>query len=275
MTPTFDAHVHLWERQWEDYIVGTGRSGRLDQLALLRALMERHGIQRACLIGGCDASHPNNNEFIARICREHADRFVMLSEIPLHAKNRDELLDKTLTAWPARGFRCPVPLQATPDEWQTSSFDRFWQKVNDASLCVALNAQPSQLARLGPLIAAYQRITWLIDHMGRPRHDMSAPDFRPVLELAGFDRVYVKVSGFYGFTQDTAEYPYCDLHRFVIALRDAYGSRRLLWGSDVPPVLDFSSYTQTFRCLHHIPGLTSCDLEWILGRTAEELFHAA
>ena len=25
MTPTFDSHLHLWESQWEDYVVGTGR----------------------------------------------------------------------------------------------------------------------------------------------------------------------------------------------------------------------------------------------------------
>ena len=50
-------------------------------------------------------------------------------------------------------------------------------------------------------------------------------------------------------------------------------ARRLLWGSDALPVLDFSSYTQTYSCLRHIPALSEDDLAWILGKTAEELFQ--
>jgi predicted TIM-barrel fold metal-dependent hydrolase len=113
---------------------------------------------------------------------------------------------------------------------------------------------------------------WLLDHMGRPRHDMPDAAYQPVLDLAGRPNVFVKVSGFYAFTARAAEYPYKDLERFVIALRDAYSAQRLLWGSDLPPVLEFSSYEQSFACLEHIRGLTENDLEWILGRTAEKLF---
>ena len=56
-------------------------------------------------------------------------------------------------------------------------------------------------------------------------------------------------------------------------LLDRFGCRRLLWGSDAPPVLDFSSYEQSFACLRHLlPGVSDEDLSWILGGTARQLF---
>jgi L-fuconolactonase len=144
--------------------------------------------------------------------------------------------------------------------------------VNDAGIFVSLNLQPHKIAELPALIERCPKVRWLIDHMGRPRHDMSEAEYRPVLDLARFPNVFVKVSGFYAFTGDPAEYPYADLARFVVALRDAYGAARLLWASDAPPVLEFSSYEQSYRCLLHVPQLSDDDLRWIFGRTAESLF---
>jgi L-fuconolactonase len=272
MKPTFDAHVHLWQRQWEDCIVGTARSGPLDQCNLLLKLMEKNGIERACVIAACNAGEPDNNEFVADLCRTYHGRFVMLSEFSLLSPHRDKLLAKTIHDWPAAGFRYIVPKNETPEAWSGPDHNQFWKTANDAKLCVALNLAPHQIACLPPLIERYPDLRWLIDHMGRPRFDMPGEQYRPVLDLAAYPNVFVKVSGFYAFTANSAEYPYADLYRFVLALRDAFGPRRLMWASDYPPVLDYSSYEQSYTCLQHIPGLTDTDRTWLLGQTAHQLF---
>jgi predicted TIM-barrel fold metal-dependent hydrolase len=271
MTPTFDAHVHLWERRWQNFVVGTWREGRWAQRDLLMALLDRHGVERACVLAACDQNNPGNNEFVASVCREHCDRFVMLSEIPLASSRRDELLERTIHEWRARGFRYFVPPAEMPDAW--AAHDDFWGRVNDARLAVALNLAPRQAGVLPLLVKRYPKIRWLLDHMGRPRHDMSDAEYQPVLELAVYPNVFVKLSGFYAFTARSSEYPYDDLQRFVIKLRDAFSAQRLLWGSDAPPVLDSSSYEQSFTCLiRHGVELTRDDLTCILGQTARKLF---
>jgi predicted TIM-barrel fold metal-dependent hydrolase len=271
MTPTFDAHVHLWESRWQNFVVGTWREGRCAQRDLLAALLDRRGIERACVLAACDEHNPGNNEFVASLCRAQPDRFVMLAEIPLASPRRTELLHRTIHDWRARGFRYFVPPAEMPDAWAAP--DDFWSRVNTAGLCVALNLAPRQAGHLPTLVKRYPQIRWLLDHMGRPRYDMSDAEYQPILDLAAHPNVFVKLSGFYAFTAESSEYPYADLQRFVIRLRDAFGAQRLLWGSDAPPVLDFSSYEQSFTCLtRHCSQLATEDLAWILGQTAKKLF---
>ena len=45
-----------------------------------------------------------------------------------------------------------------------------------------------------------------------------------------------------------------------------------MWASDYPPVLEFSSYEQTYACLRHVKGLSETDLRWIFGQTAHKFF---
>jgi L-fuconolactonase len=275
LTPAFDAHVHVWERRWQNFIVGTGRGGRFDQRNLLLGLMDRHGVRRACLIAANDELNPDNNEFVAGLCRKNPDRFVMLAEIPVCSKKREYLLEKTLRAWPAFGFRYMAQSGENPRDWMEPECDSFWKRTNAENLLVALSLTSAQAARLGPLIERYPNVRWLLDHMARPRFDMTSKEYRGVLRLARYPSVFVKLSGFYAFTARSSEYPYLDVARFIRSLRDAFGSERLLWGSDAPPVLDFSSYEQSFACLlREEMGLSFDDLTWVFGKTAEHLFRA-
>ena len=272
MTPKFDMHTHVWIGQFEDFIVGTKRSGKNDQLELLLELMDKYGIEKNCLIGACAGGHTGNNILAADLSRKYPDRFVMFSEIQFTLPERDEILELSLSKWPAKGIRYCAKPQDSPTDWQGKDFDAFWSKINDAELCFVLNIGPGQIAQMSPLVERWKKIKWIFDHMGRPRYDMSDEEYQPVLELSQYTNVFVKISAFYAFTQNAAEYPYRDLSRFVLKLRDAYGASRLMWGSDTPPSLDFGSFEQTFKCLNHIEGLSNDDLEWILGKTAQQLF---
>ncbi len=273
MSPCFDAHVHVWEHPWENFIVGTAREGRFAQRDLIQALMDRHGVQGACLLAACNEQNPHNNEFVAELCRSQPDRFVMFSEVRLTDPSRDALLERTMHDWPAVGFRYMIPRDETPAQWSGPADASFWERVNTQRLFVAFNLNPQQALALPPLIERYAQITWLIDHMGRPQYNMNDSDYEAVLKLSTYPNVYIKVSGFYAFTEHQPDYPYRDLAPFLKRLLATFGSRRLLWGSDAPPVLDFSSYEQTFACLRHLLAETPAeDLAWIMGRTAKSLF---
>lgn len=275
MNPTFDPHVHIWRRKFEQFVVDTGRSGVDDQVNLVLHLMDQHGVSRACVIAANSDAEPDNNEFVADLCSRQSGRFVMMSEIDLRSDRRDALLERTISEWSACGLRYGVPPDDSPEAWSGSSHEDFWSRANEAGLKIALNIAADQVQKLAPLVERYQRIVWILDHMARPRFDMPEEEYRPVTDLAVFENVYVKISGFYAFTQNSDEFPYADLHPFVVRLRDAYGPERLMWASDTSPVLDYGSYGQTYACLKHISALSPTDLEWILGRTARKLFDGA
>ena len=272
MKPTFDIHIHLWRRPLDGLPVATLRSGERDQLNMMLALMDKHGVEKACAVAACVKNDPDNHEFVAAVCREMPDRFVMFSEIPLASPQRDELLKRTIEDWPAVGFRFAVADQNQPETWSGGKLDDFWARADDARLGACFNYGVPVCAGLGQLIERYPNITWIPDHLGRPSPEMTVEDFHPVLDLAQFPNVYVKVSAFYAFSGADAGYPYQDLYRFVVALRDAYGRERLMWGSDVPPMLETGTYPQSYQCLEKIDELSTDDLEWIFGRSAQQLF---
>jgi predicted TIM-barrel fold metal-dependent hydrolase len=84
--------------------------------------------------------------------------------------------------------------------------------------------------------------------------------------------VHVKVSAFYALGKKKA--PYTDLVPLVDALYRAYGSQRLMWGSDSPfQVEPPYTYAESLDFVHNrLPLLGSDDKEWILRKSAEKLF---
>ena len=83
------------------------------------------------------------------------------------------------------------------------------------------------------MVAKYPDTPAVIDHFCRLVH-VGAPGRRnprsvPTCEIPN---VYVKLSAFYALGNATP--PYDDMLPFVAKLRDAFGARRLMWGSDSP-----------------------------------------
>jgi len=111
--------------------------------------------------------------------------------------------------------------------------------------------------------------------MGRPSPD-SPPDaepFQSMLRLARYPNVYTKFSGFYAFSR--LPYPYPDLTPHVRALWRAFGRERLMWATDYPlSVLAGESYTQSRRLMRvQLPELSAEDEDWLMGRTAQQLYR--
>lgn len=80
---------------------------------------------------------------------------------------------------------------------------------------------------VGPLLDA--GVTVVVDHMGRPDPQLGVrdPGFQYLLGVAQTRRVWVKLSGAYRSSPETAA-------AAVPLLRRAFGAERLVWGSDWP-----------------------------------------
>ncbi|MER7455792.1 amidohydrolase family protein [Micromonospora sp. NPDC126480] len=94
----------------------------------------------------------------------------------------------------------------------------------------------------------------LISHLGLPGAHTVPPDrdvatsaLEPLLGLADLPRVGVKISGLYAASDPSHAYPHDSARPFVDVLLDAFGPRRLYWGSDFSPSLDHVSFIQTLH----------------------------
>jgi predicted TIM-barrel fold metal-dependent hydrolase len=120
--------------------------------------------------------------------------------------------------------------------------------------------------RLDAIAAKHPGLKLTIDHLGLVTGEKDAHAFRGIdnlLALAKRPNVAVKCSALPCYTDDT--YPYRGLHPYIRRVYDAFGPRRMFWGTDQSrsPV----SYKQGVEMFtQHIAWLTAEDKEWIMGR---------
>ena len=154
---------------------------------------------------------------------------------------------------------------------------RFPMIANKAAreLGVAINLlmQLEHIPALAGLAERFPQVPILIDHMASP--DVTAGTgsaaFKDLLNLRRFPQVSVKVSGYY-YHSDQG-WPYRDCHSFFKALHDAYGAKRLIWGSDFPHVILKSSYASVLALQERFyTYLSSTEMAAIMGGNAEAVY---
>jgi len=121
------------------------------------------------------------------------------------------------------------------DSFADAGVRALWEKALDLGLIIELHIGPNYAEQVARALADYPRSTVLIDHLAGPR--LGDPvEFAQVLELARFERVYMKLSGLGHLAGDGPLYLSARLFtRRVIA---EFGPERLVWGNDDLQVVD-------------------------------------
>ncbi|QUN41185.1 amidohydrolase family protein [Burkholderia cenocepacia] len=133
-----------------------------------------------------------------------------------------------------RGIRLNLIGERDPD-FADAAWRTLFPLLRAHGWQVELHAEAARLpALMPPLLDAGVDVS--LDHFGRPdpRLGIDDPGFRYLLTTATSKRVWVKVSGAY--RNDRADRWQASGLAAMRALRDAFGTQRLVWGSDWPHV---------------------------------------
>ena len=123
----------------------------------------------------------------------------------------------------------------------------------------------SDMPLLDRIAERHPNLKLVIDHLGltKGKGEEAFREFDKMLALAKRPNVAVKATctPFYS----TDKYPFRWLHPYLRRVYDAFGPKRMFWGSD------FSRLPCTYResltyMSEEIPWLSSADKEWMLGR---------
>ncbi len=236
MTRT-DAHIHLFEHGFS----GARPPGA--ELADYERLRRRHDIDCAVVVGyEGEPLFSGNNEYVLTLAGEH-DWIVPLYYLhPDHA-DADEVRQALQRG--ARGFSLYTGADATvagriPRE--------VWEMLAAHRSLLSVNATPAALPSLAPIAAALGEGTLLISHLGLPGRAPAAGDdpgdrMAELVRLAPHDNVLVKLSGLYAIDP---VHPHSGAVADTVAVLDAFGPHRLVWGSDFSPGLDALSEDELF-----------------------------
>ena len=255
-----DAQVHIWTSGTPVHIHRQVSHYTKDEL--LRD-MDTADVNRVLL-------HPPSwdpiaNEVAIEAAKQHPDRLAILGFFDVSkAENR-----KLVSTWKDQsgmlGLRFAF-LKPGEENWLVDgTVDWLWPVAEQAGLPVGLLV-PNRCKEVGKIAAKYPNLKLLIDHMAVPRGTKDAAAFAhlpDMLALAKYPNVAIKATGAPSYSSEP--YPYRNIHTYLKQIFDAFGPRRMFWGTDITRM--HCTWKQCVTMFtEELPWLKGNDLELVMGR---------
>ncbi len=246
-----------------------------EPVELLLFQMDRVGVEKAVLT---QHSGNVNNWYMIECTRRFPGRFTVVGRIDTNRDDTDVVLDQ----WVSEGmvgvrFR-PTTRSPGPDPLT------IWRKIVELGLVVSCIGSEEEFASADfrNLVEQLPDLNIIVEHFGRADRDEEPPFtlFQEVLALAKYPNVYIKLGGLGEICHRPIAYDkpmqFGKIPPFVSMIYDAFGPRRMMWGSDYPPVSYREGYANALRfIMERMAFCSQEDKEWIFGKTALSLFHFA
>jgi L-fuconolactonase len=255
-----DTHVHLALHIYEP-------------VEILLAQMHHNGVEKALLV---QSSTTTDNTYLIECLRRFPGRFSVVCRVDVESPNAL----KDLERWAGEGAEA-IRLrnfQRSPGGDPLA----VWRKAEELGLSVSVGGPMAVFASedFSDLAESVPDLKLVIEHLGgaggRAIGETQQPgppysQFRQMLNLARYTNTYIKVHGMGEICPPP--FPYHDIPPFVDLAYDAFGSQRMMWGSDYPPVSLREGYRNALRFpMEHMPFCSQEDKEWIFGKTALSLW---
>jgi predicted TIM-barrel fold metal-dependent hydrolase len=206
-----------------------------------------------------------SNEVAVEAARRHPGRYAVLGWFRLDHPESRALID----GWKKRPGM--LGLRFTFSEPQQKSWpgdgtmDWLWPAAERAGLPVAL-AAGDFLPIVGKIAERHPGVRLLVDHLGMPlrtKDDAAYANLPQLLALAKHANVAVKASAAPGASSEP--YPFRNMHRYLRSVYDAFGPRRMFWGTDITRMpCSWRECVTMFT--EELPWLTAADKELVMGR---------
>ncbi len=255
-----DSQVHVWHRDDPESKPRHGDRpfGRTDVLAEMRAA----NVDRALLVPPYWEGWDNSAAVDA--ARLHPDKFRVMGRFDVSVPN-----PQAVATWLAQpemlGIRLTLHTPQMRPYVSGEAADWFWDAAQKAGLPVMVHA-PGELAGLERIARKFPALQLAIDHLAIGRGVRDAAAFEhldDLLRLASCANISVKMSAVPLFSSEP--YPHRGIHPYLRAVCEAYGPRRLFWGTDLTR-LPCSYRVAVNLFLEEFTWLDDSDLEWIMGR---------
>ena len=274
-----DTHVHVWEIDPPKYPVGPtaptwnsypDEPGTTDELL---AEMDVHGVDWTVLVQTSWSTWDNG--YIADSVERFPNRFIGHGLIDPQDPNNAEQVRYWIKERGLAGFR--LHPMYYPDEkiLLTRQNEPMWEEIASLDAVIQFHLSAEFADQVAAIAERHPSLKLILDHMGYPQIDADESEFQPIIDLARYDNVYLKLSDVAG--RSSQDFPYTDVHPFIEKLAGAFGTERMVWGTGYPghhrvkhnwPTLD-----QELRLVREgLPFLTEAQGERILGDTAAEIW---
>jgi len=263
-----DSQIHIWgadtpDRPWPNRGTHAHRDPPFTAAEVL-ATMDAAGVDRAILVP--PSWEGDRNDLAIAAARAHPDRFAIMGRLDWESPGAREALETWRGQPGMLGLRFLFHTALLRTPFLDGRMDWLWAQAERLGLPVMIGLHQEYLAHVDHLAARHPGLRIAIDHLGLVSTERDAHAFRNLdrlLALAARANVAVKASALPCYTQDV--YPYRALHPYIRRVVDAFGPRRVFWGTDLSR-LPCTCREAITMWTEEMPWLSPGDLEWIMGR---------
>ncbi len=268
-----DAQVHIWgantpERPWPVPQGGlkpvqAHQAIPISKDSLLRK-MDIAGVDRVVIVP--PSWEGDRNDLALEAARLHPDRYAVMGRINVDTPGaRAQVADwRRQPGMLGLRFTFHTPLLEKP--LLEGRVDWVWAEAEKAGVPIMVLAPHALVSVMDRVAERHPGLKLVMDHLaltGPKKDDEAFADLDQLLALARRPNVAVKATGLPCFTSDS--YPYRRLHPIIRRVYDAFGPRRMFWGTDLSRLP--CTYRQGVTMFtEEIPWLTTEDKAWIMGR---------
>jgi L-fuconolactonase len=268
-----DAHQHFWSLSRGDYAWLTPDLGSLYRDYLppdLDPVLQATKVKQTILV----QATPTNAE--TTFLLELAGKFSWIAGVvgwtDLIAPDAPVVIEKIATHAKLVGLR-PMLHIIDDDDWILG--DRVTpalEAMTRAGLCFDAVIRPQQIKVVETLLHRHPNLKLVVDHAANPpvgeNLESWADDIR---HLASMTRAFCKLSGL--ITRNSGHCSQSDLRRVFDVVIDAFGPRRLMWGSDWPVLNLAGSYEDWIASAWNLTSeLSPTEQRYVMSQTATEFY---
>jgi L-fuconolactonase len=263
-----DPHVHVWKHDAQfPFAEGAKVPERDAAPETLLQLMKANGVSRTVIIQVIHYKY--DNRYLASVLKRYPGTFQGVCRVdPLDAASPDKLSE--LTEQGFWGVRLSPAANESGDWFRGPLMPPLWKRCFDLKVPMTVLAPVTRMPEVGALLERTPDLTVVIDHMADCPIDQPA-QLEKLIALQRYPNVFVKISHTWSISRQ--QYPWHDAQAYVKRLYDAFGPRRLMWGTDWPIIEKWSTYDKALTSVRdEMKFLNAEDLRWILSATVERVW---
>lgn len=270
-----DTHVHVWEIDPPRYPVGPtapgwkslpDEPGTADELL---AEMDAHGVDWTVLVQTSWSTWDNG--YIADSVARFPARFIGHGLIDPQDRDNAAQVRYWMQERGLAGFRFHPMYYPDEKILLTAQNGPMWEEIAALEAVIQFHLRAVFADQVAQIARQYPHLKLILDHMGYPNVEEGMETFRPIVDLACFDNVFLKLSDVAGRSKQG--FPFADVQPFIRVLLEAFGAERMVWGTGYPGhhrvKNSWPPLAEELRLIREgLPFLTEREKEQILGGTA-------
>ena len=264
-----DSQVHIWgpdtpERPWR--AGGHAHAQRAVPVSAEEVVgwMDEGGISAAIIVP--PSWEGDRNDLAIAAVRRYPGRFAVMGRVDPDSPELRERLPGWRDQPGMLGIRLALHTPQLRQPFIEGRYDWMWADLERLGIPVMVLIHHPYMHLIDAIAAKHPRLRFVIDHLGLVNGEKDDVAFRgldSLLALGKRANIAVKSSALPCYTGEA--YPYPGLQKHLKRVHDAFGSRRMFWGTDQSrSPIGYRQGVELFT--RHTPFLTDGDLEWIMGK---------